>query len=383
MTYKELTELTSEQEEKLWLYRDKWKKKAFSTTLIDKKKATAAIHQAYQLVGYALPHEILFFPSPRAANHWIMEEVQRLNQRLLNQNSGDITYDNYIFSDYFHQAQVLATLLDIKLSNHQELKEFLTPYQKYKLNVEIEQNLRNQSRVYRALLGEIKTDVYQSLKDLETSKKKEIFTSIAANIKPEELAIDAGKLDFARSVLNYSYPEKNWKFLEDIIDNCGWIYPFAKTCLVCERPEYLSFDSENRPHAEGKPALKFADGFSVYANHGVILPEKYGKLPPQQWQPQWLLNEPNGEIRRVLIQGIGYGRLCLELDATELDSWREYTLLAIDHNLDVEPIHLLKMVCPSTEHIHVLRVPPEMQTSREAINWANWGIDPEEFSIST
>jgi hypothetical protein len=85
----------------------------------------------------------------------------------------------------------------------------------------------------------------------------------------------------------------------------------------------------------------------------------------------------------VLIQGIGYARICQELQATELDSWREYTLLKIDNNFDEEPIYLLKMTCPSTGFIRVLRVPPHMKSARKAIIWVNWGIDPEEFAVET
>ncbi|HEY9694485.1 MAG TPA: hypothetical protein V6D15_19965 [Oculatellaceae cyanobacterium] len=51
--------------------------------------------------------------------------------------------------------------------------------------------------------------------------------------------------------------------------------------------------------------------------------------------------------------------------------------------MDVEPIHLLKMVCPSTEHIHILRVPPNIELAREAIRWVNCGIDPEYFMAQT
>jgi hypothetical protein len=58
-------------------------------------------------------------------------------------------------------------------------------------------------------------------------------------------------------------------------------------------------------------------------------------------------------------------------------------LLKIVRNIDVKPIHLLKMTCPSTNHVHALRVPPNLQTAREAIRWVNWDIDPEEFSIQT
>ena len=41
------------------------------------------------------------------------------------------------------------------------------------------------------------------------------------------------------------------------------------------------------------------------------------------------------------------------------------------------------MTCPSTNYIHVLRVPPELTSAREAITWVNWDIDPDRFSIET
>ncbi|MEP0746733.1 hypothetical protein NDA04_07115 [Trichocoleus sp. AS-A2] len=84
----------------------------------------------------------------------------------------------------------------------------------------------------------------------------------------------------------------------------------------------------------------------------------------------------------MLIQGIGYERIAQELGAIALDSYQEYSLLKIT-DIDVEPISLLKMTCPSTGFIHVLRVPPEMRSAREAIAWVNWGINPEEFSVQT
>lgn len=131
---------------------------------------------------------------------------------------------------------------------------------------------------------------------------------------------------------------------------------------------------------------------SALANHpnqnlkvwafGVQLPRQYW-THLSQWKAEWLLTENNAEIRRVLIQQIGYERICEELQTTELDSWREYTLLKIEANVDDEPIHLLKMTCPSTNRIHVLRTPPNITSAREAIAWCNWEIDPEAFVVET
>jgi len=40
---------------------------------------------------------------------------------------------------------------------------------------------------------------------------------------------------------------------------------------------------------EGKPAIQFADGRGVYAYHGIVLPERYGKYHSDSWQTQWFL----------------------------------------------------------------------------------------------
>jgi internalin A len=176
---------------------------------------------------------------------------------------------------------------------------------------------------------------------------------------------------------------------QQLFEECGWIFPFENICLVCDRPLHIRFDSANELHAEGEPAIAFADGYSLYFHHGVKLPEKYGKVHPDRWQAEWLLSEENAELRRLLIQRIGYDRIIQELEVTELDSWQEYTLLSIDFDNDFDdegnakPIYLLKMTCPSTGFIHALRVPPDLESAQEAIRWVNWGINPEEFSVQT
>jgi leucine-rich repeat protein SHOC2 len=126
---------------------------------------------------------------------------------------------------------------------------------------------------------------------------------------------------------------------------------------------------------------------------GVELEDRYWtKL--SDWKSAWLLDEENAEIRRVIIEIVGYEKICDELNAITLDTWREYTLLEIDgleeeiydggnEPIDSEPMILLKMTCPSTAHIHVLRVPPEMVSAEAAITWVNHGIHPDDFAIQT
>ncbi len=115
----------------------------------------------------------------------------------------------------------------------------------------------------------------------------------------------------------------------------------------------------------------------------LLISAKYG-LDTERWQTKWLRTESNAEVRKTLIQGIGYERIYRELKSFRLDVWREYTLLRIDGSYqDLEPIVLLKMTCPSTKSIHLVRVPPNIRSAREAISWANWDVDPEKFVVET
>ncbi|MFB2923518.1 diguanylate cyclase domain-containing protein [Aerosakkonema funiforme] len=153
-----------------------------------------------------------------------------------------------------------------------------------------------------------------------------------------------------------------------------------------EGPIELSVDPENSLHIFRKSALQRPDEQSCsdfYFYDGVVLPEKYGIVPLQNWKTEWILEEKNAEVRRVLVKAIGYERICQELQTTEIDNWQKYTLLKIENDVKEEPIYLIKMTCPSTGFIHFLRVPPHMRSAREAIRWVNWGIDPEEFAVQT
>jgi leucine-rich repeat protein SHOC2 len=126
----------------------------------------------------------------------------------------------------------------------------------------------------------------------------------------------------------------------------------------------------------------------------VYLPRKYW-TKFLDWKPEWLLEDDNVEIRRMLIEQVGYAKICQDLDAREIDAWREYTLLEIDDmeelyesednytDIVIESMVFLKMTCPSTGHIHVLRVPPDMKSAEAAITWVNHGIHPDEFVVQT
>jgi hypothetical protein len=170
----------------------------------------------------------------------------------------------------------------------------------------------------------------------------------------------------------------------ELILASGHIFTFEDFCVVSDHPIRVSFNDENRLNRINGKAIEFKDGYGVYAFNGVRVPEKYGNTEPHTWNAKEVISESNVEIRRVLIEVMGYENIISQLGATELDSWREYTLLQFDSPVEGDEAYtVLKMTCPSTAHIHALRVPPEFTKAREAATWVNHGIDPMDFESET
>ena len=352
MSQIKIEKLTLEQEALIPVYRLKWRSIALSTEPIDRQKAAEAIKAAYAADGSFFEPEILFEDSPNAALKTLKH--QRRSQQLLR----------------VEQLSGFKIVSQLEKQLGSQLRDSVSQQLRSQLPQQVYSQLRSQlDRVVSSQPGRYRRHVNQ----------------FGGCIQPEALASLGSLLDFCISVLNCVHDPKRWELFQSLVSECGWIFPFDKACVVCNRPSKLCLDSQEHLHAEGSPAIQFVDGYKLYAYHGVILPKKYRKLHPHRWQAKWLLKEDNAELRRVLIQGIGYARICQELQVTKLDSWREYTLLRIDQfiDLDKKPIYLLKMTCHSTGHIHALRVPPDMKLARKAIRWVNWGIEPEEFFIQT
>ncbi|MCP2730411.1 DUF6745 domain-containing protein [Limnofasciculus baicalensis] len=416
----------------------KWRLLADSNEPINRDKATSAIKSAYSLLGKAEPY-IVFFDSPHGALVAVTTQlVQELDSKLIEQieiqiaqgfnNEGELL--RQLIGQLTmplkkqlekHLGTQLASQIDSKLTNDLnnkidlkipiQLKNQILQALEYEgeeqRNSQLISQLENQlnSQLVKRLIQQLKPRMQQSstikiIDRLEKLLQKQESSQMVGrlgnlfvkplfytnSIHPAQWINRANWLDIGISVFKCSYPKENWEIFQSIANNCGWIFPFEKTCIVCERPIKLSRDRDRTIHAEAEVALLFADEYSLYLHHGVVIPKKYGQLHPESWQAEWLLTENNAEVRRVLLEGIGYDRICQELEATAVDSWREYTLLRIDEFIDDNdgmPVFLLKMTCPSTGFIHALRVPPDITSARNAIRWVNWGVDPERFAIES
>jgi hypothetical protein len=143
-----------------------------------------------------------------------------------------------------------------------------------------------------------------------------------------------------------------------------------------------TFDSDKRLHSEAGPAIEYGDGTKIYSWHGTRIPERMGATNKREWKSEWLLNETNSNVKRILIREIGYSKILSDLGARETHTAGDMALVVIEQPVDVEPIHLLKVVCPSTGSFYALRVPPSARTCEEARAWT-FGENSIEYLVET
>ena len=100
---------------------------------------------------------------------------------------------------------------------------------------------------------------------------------------------------------------------------------------------------------------------------------------PEKITSKQVLAEENAELRRVMIERMGYLRFSEEVGAKELDqdtdAGGKRQLLKIELGND-EPLVGLACRCPSTNRQYFLRVPPQMKTCHQAAAWMAGFDDP-------
>ncbi len=378
MSNQEILILTPKQKELIPIYREKWEKIAFSPKTMDEEKTIQTVKETYNLMGFNQP-EIIIQDSPYQALKTIAYQLQNRLGRGLKKELEDNLLDNLARKKSGILNKSLSESLDREI-RHEFYIQILDDIERPLWNLideELPKELGEQlwKELTKILVAEWEADPMTELHPLV----KYLYNCFSCLMWIDVCSY----FDFLFYIFELKEPLKEWELLQSLITNCGWIMAYENICLICKYPTSFCLDNERNLHAMAKPAIEFEDGFSIYANHGIVIPEKYGKLHPSKWSPNWLLEEENAQVKQALIKEIGYETICSELGTVKIDSWQGYELLKIDRDLDIEPIHLLKMTCPSTGNIYTLRIPPTIFNAKEGVKWINWGIDYEDFVVQT
>lgn len=103
---------------------------------------------------------------------------------------------------------------------------------------------------------------------------------------------------------------------------------------------------------------------------------------PEEITAAEILAEPNAELRRVKLERMGFERFLAEAQSETLDTDRdaggERKLLRVALGED-EPLVCVSVFCPSTARQYIIRVPPTMQTCRQAVAWTAGFDDANDY----
>lgn len=169
---------------------------------------------------------------------------------------------------------------------------------------------------------------------------------------------------------------------------CGWWWPREHVCVISERPVTVRTEVGSdlgavRLHDADGPAVRYADGWDLYAWHGTRVPP-WVITDPCAWR---ISGEPNVEVRRCAIENIGWGPYIeeagLRLVASAPDPGNPGSELRL-YDMRAETKVLLA-VNGSVERDgrrrrYGLTVPGFLQDPLAAAGWT-YGLSAEQYSL--
>ncbi|MBU1172974.1 MAG: hypothetical protein KKD44_25720, partial [Proteobacteria bacterium] len=186
--------------------------------------------------------------------------------------------------------------------------------------------------------------------------------------------------DFFNEVCVLKKQTKSLYGLWLLAKSSGWVIPYKKVCFMSERYNVCKLQ-DGVIHCDGGPAISYPDGFSVWALHGVRVPQWLAESRDTEINPNELLKIKNVEQRREFVRKIGLERICYALKSKVIDKSGDYELLLLDIG-DNRKRPYLKMLNPSIGTWHIEGVHPDCITVQQAINYRRFGTVETETNWS-
>jgi len=322
--------MTPEQARELIPFREEQRRRALSTETIDCTSAIAAVNRLYEAGGCEKPRLVLFFTSPAMCllARGVLMRLSALRSQLESQLRSQL-------------GSQLESQLESQLGSQlrSQLGSQLRSQLRSQLGSQLESQLESQ------LWSQLESQLWSQLSSQLWSQ---LSSQLVNGDLHQELWFIGGWdrfwlafYEFARRIGMKLAPKLTAHFdaYQEYADTCGVAYFYPQVAFVSDRPERISFDSARRLHADDGPALKFRDGYSVYAWKGMrvdaSLIEKRHEITTDQ-----IKAERNAEQRRVLMEIYahlhGPGRIVADMKARlmseDVSHGRPRKLYEIDGN---------------------------------------------------
>ena len=389
---KKIESLTPEQELALKAYHAECMAIGTSTERADRARAEGAIRKMYAAIGKREPI-FIWCQSPATCI---------LGKHVLEQWLKKI------------QADETAKRVEVRASLGASLGDSLWDSLRASLWASLGDSLR--ASLWASLWASLRASLRASLGDsLRASLRASLGDSLNemqwANLWGQQEQYWIGFYRFMELHLKIEYTPQSSERLgwwQDIASSVNWWFPYENFCFVSDRPTFCSIDADRRLHCEDRAAMEFGDGWKVWAWHGVRVPQ-FAIEDPDSITAKHVKDEENTEVRRCLVERMGWERFCESAKMSVLhedelhtqfpaipvsDKVEPHVRLVTSYRAGIEkaqlleasdltdfeerPLRFVRLSDPSTDRKYTIRVPHHMTRCYEAVGWT-FGMTEEQY----
>lgn len=378
-----ITELTEEQKKMMPVYDDKWVKIGLSCESFKEQ----TINLLYEkILNKKRPAEIILSPSPLQAWQQLCEQIAKQGReqvceqlreqaQALEQEKKQMLQRRWMQAEnqqVCEQAQVLELA---KKSALQQIGVMQSEYQ-YRW-VQIRNHIQEQAWQQVEQIG---CHIY--------SCRLQDHTHYYFDAHYDFSAYYFAFYDYFNCAVDTTQCPENWSIYSIFrtTEEFGFIYMLDDICIISDRPEQITMKGRVL-HNESGMAIKYRDGWGIYALNGVMVTKEIVETPPDKLNPEIVLKETSAEARREIVRKIGVERLEKKLKPLVLDKWGDYELHDYSEffpEMRCRPVYL-KMKNPSIGVWHYEGVninEMEAPTCQAALKWRLKGKDFKPIRIT-
>lgn len=155
-----------------------------------------------------------------------------------------------------------------------------------------------------------------------------------------------------------------------VAKSANWWWALDLATVIVDRPiRAVAMDEQGRLHHDSEACIEYRDGWGVYSHHGVRIPpgKEFIFTNPKKVTGDVILKEQNAELRRVMLEKVGYEPVLDKMKKIHTDEVGTLWTLNIPND---EKLALVDLIDPSTGRRYLLRCDPNayggLKTARAA-----------------
>jgi len=337
--------LTKRQENKLAWYRNKWLKIGLSTETFTLNQARPIIDDFYTyILKKDKPELIIILDSPLST--WIAVQLwNQVENQVVNQVENQVV--NQVWNQVENQVRNQVVNQVVNQVENQVENQVVDQVWNLVWN-QVENQVVNQ--VQNQVENQV---VNQVVNQVENQGGIFVWPYCDGNFS----ASYCGYYDYIFSEL-IECECKQWEMYKNL-SKLSLIYPFDDVCFLSQKPSKILLEN-GLLHCDKEAAIKYSDGFSVWALNGVEVPQWLVETKAEEIDPYKILELENAQQRAEGIRKIGMERFWYKCCRKIIDKYGDYELglIPIEKGTGGKLYPYLKMKNPSVPELwHVEGIP--------------------------